>query len=156
MSSELHERDTGLETNEEQSTDGETCIESVRIGSHDYNAVVLPNYLKLIDITGVPKQYIIEAAYRESRPMGMGYLHFQEGEISKGHLEMILEMEDRNGIHMDYVSGRAVKLTIYKNLPDGQKLNNWRNDLGFYHLPASVEGWLWLCLLYTSPSPRDS
>lgn len=55
---------------------------------------------------------IIRRAYRLSRPQGMGYLHFKEGEIPENVIDEIASRATAFGIAMDYVMGRSVKLGI--------------------------------------------
>jgi hypothetical protein len=54
----------------------------------------------------------IQKAYDLSQPQGMGLLHFRPGSLSQDEALQIIHKGDGRTIHMDYVHGRAVKLTI--------------------------------------------
>ena len=58
----------------------------------------------------------VRAAYDLSRPQGMGYLHFDEKPMTKGQAEQVIASSQRgNRVSLDYVSGRAVKLSIFRD-----------------------------------------
>lgn len=58
----------------------------------------------------------IRAAYSLSRPQGMGMFHFRPGPMRPDDAEEIIEAQKMRGrISLDYVSGRAVKLTILRD-----------------------------------------
>lgn len=66
----------------------------------------------------------IKAAYRLSFPVGFGFLHFQEGELSDEDTEALLtQYDDRPNypfcVSMDYVRGRCCKFSIRKHPTDG-------------------------------------
>ena len=65
-----------------------------------------------IDVTDVNMRELVKAAYGQSRPLGMGFLHYEPGDLSDEEADEILEnsSDDRNVFYMDYVEGRAVKL----------------------------------------------
>ncbi len=53
-------------------------------------------------------------AVNASRPMGMGFLHYQpEHEFKPEDFTM-----DKGGLYLDYVQGRMVKLYIHKDLDE--------------------------------------
>ena len=56
----------------------------------------------------------IRAAYDLSHPQGMGYLHFNPKPMTEEQAQKIIDDQSKWGrINLDYVSGRAVKLTFY-------------------------------------------
>jgi len=70
-----------------------------------------------IDVTGVDLAELAKAAYRYSKPQGMGMLHYREGELSDEDAAMwVNHFADRTDIAlgMDYVHGRACKLTVFR------------------------------------------
>ena len=82
----------------------------------------------MIDVTGCDLRELVKAAYDLSRPQGMGYLHYVEGPLDEASVDEIVSRESPRGhvrLSMDYVKGRAVKLTVFK---DDEKLvirSNW-------------------------------
>jgi hypothetical protein len=70
---------------------------------------------------------VIAKAFSLSNPQGLGFLHFQPGEIPDDVLNQILIYADEAGypygknISLDYVQGRAVKLRI----PYDESGNQW-------------------------------
>ncbi|WP_441280633.1 hypothetical protein [Tardiphaga sp. 862_B3_N1_1] len=65
-----------------------------------------------IDITGCDLIALVKKAYALSRAQGMGFLHFQPGDLSDEEAQKIVD--NPHGIGMDYVKGRAVKLGVLK------------------------------------------
>lgn len=72
-----------------------------------------------INVTNVDLRKFVKEVYNLSRPQGMGFLHFKEGDISE---EIVTQILSRGNSHtpvsMDYVSGRACKMNVFKR-PDG-------------------------------------
>lgn len=71
-----------------------------------------------IEITGANIRDAIKSAYRNSRPQGLGMLHFVPGDLDEETVELIASrprdlVHGVSMVHMDYVHGRAVKMTIY-------------------------------------------
>lgn len=80
-----------------------------------------------IDVTGVDLVKLIKEAYNLSEPQGMGFLHYKEGPLSDSEAQEMLDAyEGIAGIavSMDYVHGRAVKLTVHQ---DGDQLYVYKN-----------------------------
>lgn len=69
--------------------------------------------MSYLNVTGVELKDLAKAAYRFSRPQGLGYLHFEEGELSDEVAQQIIDAGKKYsgcGLSMDYVKGRACKL----------------------------------------------
>lgn len=71
------------------------------------------------DITDYDLTKFVNLCYQYSQPQGMGFLHFEPGaEVPAAELERILtshEKDTRIRLSMDYVLGRSVKMTVFKN-----------------------------------------
>lgn len=83
---------------------------------------------RLICVDAAKIDDIIKEAYNLSRPQGMGYLHFKDGELPDDELQHIKETIRHQGttyLSMDYILGRAVKLTIYQELSHFYIQNSW-------------------------------
>lgn len=74
-----------------------------------------------IDVTGVHLAKVAQVAYNLSRPQGLGFLHYQPGEISLDQAKTLVKPSPFDGLvlYLDYVAGRAVKMAIYE---EGGKL----------------------------------
>lgn len=82
-----------------------------------------------IEVTGVPLEAIVRAAYNPSRPQGLGHLHFQAGDLTDEEVSAIIgRFADSSvtAVGMDYVKGRSVKMTVRKD-KDGRHFikNRW-------------------------------
>jgi len=67
-----------------------------------------------IDITGVDLIKLAKTAYSLSRPQGLGFLHYQDGELTDEEAgQMINQNRPHIPLSMDYVKGRACKLTVF-------------------------------------------
>lgn len=63
---------------------------------------------------------VIRAAYSLSQPQGLGFLHFESGELPDEDVNEILACGWGSLVcDMDYVRGRAVKLGVFRR-PDGK------------------------------------
>lgn len=60
---------------------------------------------------------LVKEAYRLSAPQGLGFLHFTPSPLSTEEAKQFIIPKSTCNIvlHMDYVHGRAVKLTVKKN-----------------------------------------
>ena len=92
---------------------------------------------RFVEITGADLRQLVRVAYRLSRPVGMGFLHYREGEIPEEMIDRILDTKPqavygpkegrfiRIVVNMDYVMGRAVKLAVWAvetiDIETGQK-----------------------------------
>lgn len=71
--------------------------------------------MSYLNVTGVDLRDLAKAAYRFSRPQGLGFLHFEEGELSDEIAQQIIDDGKKysgGGISMDYVRGRACKFHV--------------------------------------------
>lgn len=74
-----------------------------------------------IEITGCDLRALVRKAYELSSPRDLGFLHFQPGPLADEQVEHIVSYEQRVrpashiALSMDYVNGRAVKLTVFKH-----------------------------------------
>ena len=71
----------------------------------------------MIDVTAAPLLDLVKAAYDLSKPQGLGFIHARPGDLSDKDAQDIIDYEKPgSGIaaRMDYVHGRACKLTVYK------------------------------------------
>ncbi len=77
----------------------------------------------MIEVTGVDLRKLVQAVYRNSRPQGLGMLHFKEGDLSSEEVEEIVGDVRVSGVgsvlHLDYVNGRACKFGLYRDENDG-------------------------------------
>lgn len=78
------------------------------------------NNINIIQIPEDKLVALIEKAYELSRPQGLGFLHYQEGSMPPGEAQKFIDYSNSNrnvtgrkDIYLDYVSGRAVKLSIW-------------------------------------------
>ncbi len=67
-----------------------------------------------INISHVDMSKFVREVYNLSSPRGMGFLHFKEDGLSDEDVAAIIA----RGVRMDYVHGRACKMTVVKR-PDG-------------------------------------
>lgn len=96
-----------------------------------------------IDITGVDLSKFVREAYNLSRPQGLGYLHHREGGLPEDELQAILKRDENSkyyAVSMDYVMGRAVKMTVHKS---GDRLVI--NDRWFDHSDEALKTLLDRC-----------
>lgn len=60
----------------------------------------------------------VQKAYELSAPQGMGFIHFRPEPMEHGDAARIIESQGGpSGLHLDYVAGRAVKLSIRRYGP---------------------------------------
>lgn len=67
-----------------------------------------------LNITGVDLKELAKAAYRFSRPQGLGFIHFEEGDLPDYLAQQLVDHNSKymgGGLSMDYVKGRACKLS---------------------------------------------
>jgi hypothetical protein len=59
---------------------------------------------------------LVKKAYDLSRPQGLGFLHYREGDLDDALVDEILSRDrDRCAFSTDYVQGRAVKFSVYRD-----------------------------------------
>jgi hypothetical protein len=69
--------------------------------------------MSYLNVTGVDLKELAKAAYRFSRPQGLGFLHFEEGELTDEEAQLWVDAGKKyfgGGLNLDYVKGRACKL----------------------------------------------
>lgn len=72
----------------------------------------------MIDITKADLSEVAKAAYDLSSPVGLGFLHYEEGSLTDDEADALVTDDPRIPLSLDYVKGRACKLTVFK---DGEK-----------------------------------
>lgn len=81
---------------------------------------------------------VIKALYNNSKPQGLGFLHYKEGEIESVELlDLINDFNRTDSIYLDYVAGRAVKCSIKKEddgFVIGMTCNQW-----YDHSPLQIQ-----------------
>lgn len=77
------------------------------------------NTEKMIDVTGCKLTDLVKAAYDLSSPQGLGFLHHEEGTLTDEQADSMINEEGQIAVSMDYVKGRACKMTVFR---DGEKL----------------------------------
>lgn len=95
------------------------------------------NTENMIEITGVDLRALVRAAYDLSQPQGMGFLHAKDGPIPEEQVEKVIakgEDYPRRPVSMDYVLGRAVKLTVFRDDDDRLWIYNRWYDHGDWQL----------------------
>ena len=87
------------------------------------------NTNNLIEIDPTKIVELIQFAYVRSRPQGMGLFHFMNEPMSKEQASEIISIWHPKDIYMDYIRGRAVKLTIMRT----ENNQYWINPFWFDH-----------------------
>ena len=59
-----------------------------------------------IDLTGLDKAEVLAALYNASRPLGMGFIHYDPAPMGKEEAAEYLE----GGTYFDYLKGRVMKI----------------------------------------------
>ena len=72
-----------------------------------------------INISGINKAAILAALYNNSRPQGLGFLHFKPDEMTIENAEKLLEQQT----YFDYLLGRVMKVDL-----SGDILRTWLYD----------------------------
>jgi hypothetical protein len=71
-----------------------------------------------VDITGVMLPEFVKKVYEMSSPQGLGVLHYRPEGLTNDEVNEILDAsagDKRICLSMDYVSGRACKMTVFKD-----------------------------------------
>lgn len=68
----------------------------------------------MIEVTDAPLIELVKAAYDLSVPQGLGFLHAESGSLSDEDAEALITEEGRIAVRMDYVKGRACKMTVFR------------------------------------------
>ncbi len=88
----------------------------------------------MIEITGVDLKEFAKKVYELSLPQGLGYLHYEKGGLSDKQAEQIVtgitsgifaRNNNRIALDMDYVSGRACKMVVFKEEGKLYIRKNW-------------------------------
>lgn len=57
---------------------------------------------------------LVKAVYKNSRPQGLGWLHYQAGDLSDEVAKSMIDSDSRSPINLDCVAGRACKFGATK------------------------------------------
>ena len=87
----------------------------------------------MIEVTGCDLVELAKAAYDLSVPQGLGFLHFEEGGLSDDEAKSLIKEDSLSPLSLDYVKGRACKLTVFK---DNDRL--YINDKWFDHTEGQL------------------
>jgi len=63
-----------------------------------------------MDISKLNKADVLATLYNNSKPQGMGFLHFQPARMTREEAQKILD--ESNGKYFDYVRGRVMKISL--------------------------------------------
>jgi len=79
----------------------------------------------MIDITDVNLVEFAQKVYELSSPQGMGFLHYTDKPLTKEEAQSLIDEHGHWALNMDYVKGRACKMTVGRK--DGRLLisNSW-------------------------------
>jgi hypothetical protein len=67
-----------------------------------------------IDVSKLDLIEIVKAAYDLSRPVGLGYLHYDPEPLINEEAADLINLESKKVVALDYVRGRAVKFRVFK------------------------------------------
>jgi hypothetical protein len=88
-----------------------------------------------IDITGCNLVTLVQTAYALSVPQGMGFLHARAGSLTEEQAKMLIKDHGRFPVNMDYVVGRAVKLSVHRTAEGKLEIA----DTWFDHTPEQLQ-----------------
>lgn len=74
----------------------------------------------MIDITGLNKAEVLAALYNNSKPQGLGFLHYDPSDMTVEQAEEILKQTT----DLDYLKGRVMKV----NLSSDTGFEEWLYD----------------------------
>ncbi len=67
----------------------------------------------LVNIKGLSKEAVLAALYNNSKPQGMGFLHFKPGDMSPEEAKQIIgQRRDTGHYFFDYLMGRVMKVDL--------------------------------------------
>ena len=69
----------------------------------------------MINLTKLDKAEVLAALYNNSKPIGMGFLHYTLEDMTKHQAQALL---DSGQTYFDYVSGRVMKIDLSKDKLD--------------------------------------
>ena len=89
------------------------------------------NARKVYDLTNVDLRELVKGAYRHSNPVGLGLIHYREGELDDETIDKVIWWDKMHVIDIDYLHGRCVKFHVVNaehphwqhllDVPDGVK-----------------------------------
>lgn len=74
----------------------------------------------MVDIKGLNKAEVLAALYNNSKPLGLGFLHFDPMDMTVAEAEEILNQTT----YFDYLKGRVMKV----DLSSGDSFEEWLYD----------------------------
>lgn len=79
-----------------------------------------------IKITGVDLVELVKAAYDESRPQGLGFLHYQEGGLTDAEAQSLIRVgHEYEPVTLDYLKGRSLKFHVRRDGDDLYIREDW-------------------------------
>ncbi len=86
----------------------------------------------------------VKKVYSMSRPVGMGILHFKEGELTDEEVRQIINIPEKHGnrqviVRMDYVHGRQCKMNVYRDMEGRFYIEEYWYDHTDYQLKELLE-----------------
>lgn len=66
-----------------------------------------------INIEGINKAELLAALYNKSKPLGLGFYHFRNEDMTKEEAQK--EINQRKNLYFDYLHGRCMKIDISQN-----------------------------------------
>jgi hypothetical protein len=91
----------------------------------------------MVDFTGVDLRELVKAVYELSKPIGMGFIHYEEGPIPEGILEVCVTAHENDksiSLSLDYVLGRGCKFTLFREKGKLLAYRDW-----YDHTPQQME-----------------
>jgi hypothetical protein len=70
--------------------------------------------MKEIDVTGIDLVKFVKGVYERSRPLGLGFIHYTSGPLTDEEAKELIDEEAKNPVCLDYVKGRACKMTVFR------------------------------------------
>ncbi len=95
------------------------------------------NTENMIEITRIDLVKFVQKVYDLSMPQGLGYLHFQDGQLESEEAERIIDAwkdNKRMAVDMDYIKGRSCKMHVHK---EGKKL--WIQSSWYDHTESQLK-----------------
>lgn len=74
----------------------------------------------MINIKGLNKAEVLSTLYNNSRPQGLGFMHFEAKDMTVAEAEEILKQT----LHFDYLKGRVMKV----DLSSDESFEEWLYD----------------------------
>lgn len=78
----------------------------------------------MIDISGLSKAAILAGLYNNSKPLGMGFMHYVPGPMSESEADDLLKTQT----YFDYLKGRVMKVNLKSDTDFDERL--YDRDLG--------------------------